>query len=133
MMPSGSLWRVLGLCLLSAGPQEGKEERYKVSISGTTVVLTCPEDLGSESIKWEKNGGLLPNEYGEQLFLDDFSEMENSGYYACYTSNSLEKNYLYLKARGQNKEKPPPVPNPDYEPIRKGQQDLYSGLNQRGI
>ncbi|KAM5317569.1 T-cell surface glycoprotein CD3 epsilon chain isoform 2-T2 [Glossophaga mutica] len=33
---------------------------------------------------------------------------------------------------GQNKERPPPVPNPDYEPIRKGQRDLYSGLNQRG-
>ena len=64
------------------------------------MVLTCPEDLGSESIKWERNGDLLPNEYGEQLFLDDFAEMENSGYYACYTSNSLEKNYLYLKARG---------------------------------
>ncbi|XP_060460858.1 T-cell surface glycoprotein CD3 epsilon chain [Panthera onca] len=203
MMPSGSLWRVLGLCLLSVGawgqednddpseppPQTSASARYKVSISGTTVVLTCPEDLGSESIKWERNGGLLPNEYGEQLFLDGFSEMEDSGYYACYTSNTLEKNYLYLKARvcqncmevdlmavaativadvcitlgllllvyywsknkkassvtmmrgpgaggrprGQNKEKPPPVPNPDYEPIRKGQQDLYSGLNQRGI
>ncbi|XP_042762266.1 T-cell surface glycoprotein CD3 epsilon chain [Panthera leo] len=203
MMPLGSLWRVLGLCLLSVGawgqednddpseppPQTSASARYKVSISGTTVVLTCPEDLGSESIKWERNGGLLPNEYGEQLFLDGFSEMEDSGYYACYTSNTLEKNYLYLKARvcqncmevdlmavaativadvcitlgllllvyywsknkkassvtmmrgpgaggrprGQNKEKPPPVPNPDYEPIRKGQQDLYSGLNQRGI
>lgn len=34
---------------------------------------------------------------------------------------------------GQSKERPPPVPNPDYEPIRKGQRDLYSGLNQRGV
>ncbi|XP_057605743.1 T-cell surface glycoprotein CD3 epsilon chain [Hippopotamus amphibius kiboko] len=37
------------------------------------------------------------------------------------------------RPRGQNKERPPPVPNPDYEPIRKGQRDLYAGLNQRGI
>lgn len=26
------------------------------------------------------------------------------------------------------KERPPPVPNPDYEPIRKGQRDVYDGL-----
>ncbi|XP_067603775.1 T-cell surface glycoprotein CD3 epsilon chain [Pseudorca crassidens] len=37
------------------------------------------------------------------------------------------------RPRGQNRERPPPVPNPDYEPIRKGQRDLYAGLNQRGI
>lgn len=127
-------------------------------------------------------------DYGKQLTVESFSEVEDSGYYACYTEDS-RKNYLYLKARvcencievdlmavvaiivadicltlgvlllvyywsksrkanampvmratgaggrtrGQSKEKPPPVPNPDYEPIRKGQQDLYSGLNQRGI
>ncbi|XP_069803266.1 T-cell surface glycoprotein CD3 epsilon chain [Dendropsophus ebraccatus] len=29
-----------------------------------------------------------------------------------------------------NKERPPPVPNPDYEPIKKRGQDLYDGLNQ---
>ncbi|XP_073441361.1 T-cell surface glycoprotein CD3 epsilon chain isoform X2 [Dendrobates tinctorius] len=29
-----------------------------------------------------------------------------------------------------NKERPPPVPNPDYEPIQKKRQDLYDGLNQ---
>ncbi|XP_074158355.1 T-cell surface glycoprotein CD3 epsilon chain isoform X2 [Sminthopsis crassicaudata] len=37
------------------------------------------------------------------------------------------------RTRGANKERPPPVPNPDYEPIRKGQRDLYAGLNQRAI
>ncbi|CAJ0930440.1 unnamed protein product, partial [Ranitomeya imitator] len=29
-----------------------------------------------------------------------------------------------------NKERPPPVPNPDYEPIQKKRQELYDGLNQ---
>ncbi|XP_075047553.1 T-cell surface glycoprotein CD3 epsilon chain isoform X2 [Mixophyes fleayi] len=29
-----------------------------------------------------------------------------------------------------NKERPPPVPNPDYEPIRKGKQEIYNGLNR---
>ncbi|XP_040281559.1 T-cell surface glycoprotein CD3 epsilon chain [Bufo bufo] len=29
-----------------------------------------------------------------------------------------------------NKERPPPVPNPDYEPIQKRRQDVYDGLNQ---
>ncbi|XP_066462132.1 T-cell surface glycoprotein CD3 epsilon chain isoform X2 [Eleutherodactylus coqui] len=28
-----------------------------------------------------------------------------------------------------NKERPPPVPNPDYEPIQKRRQDVYDGLN----
>ncbi|XP_038610147.1 T-cell surface glycoprotein CD3 epsilon chain isoform X2 [Tachyglossus aculeatus] len=37
------------------------------------------------------------------------------------------------RPRGPTKERPPPVPSPDYEPIRKGQRDVYSGLNQRGI
>ncbi|KAM4016561.1 T-cell surface glycoprotein CD3 epsilon chain isoform 2-T3 [Anomaloglossus baeobatrachus] len=29
-----------------------------------------------------------------------------------------------------NKERPPPVPNPDYEPIQKKRQEVYDGLNQ---
>ncbi|XP_077633432.1 T-cell surface glycoprotein CD3 epsilon chain [Crocuta crocuta] len=202
-MEQKNLWRVLGLCLLSVGawgqddsdssseetpPQSLPLIRYGVSISGDLVELTCPEDLRGDSIKWEKDGKDLPNQNDEQLRLEEFSETENSGYYACYTSSSQEKSYLYLKARvckncvevdlmavvaiivvdvcftlglllivyywsknrkansmtvmrgtgaggrprGQNKERPPPVPNPDYEPIRKGHQDLYSGLNQRG-
>ncbi|XP_053781233.1 T-cell surface glycoprotein CD3 epsilon chain isoform X2 [Desmodus rotundus] len=162
---------------------------YKVSISGTTVVLTCPKNLVSETISWEHNGE-PKTEQGDDLILEDFSEMKDSGYYACQSTSTSEKyhNYLYLKAKvcencmevdlaavaaiiivdicitlgllllvyywsknrktkakpvtrgvgagsrpgGQNKERPPPVPNPDYEPIRKGQRDLYSGLNQRG-
>ncbi|KAK2502456.1 hypothetical protein MC885_001409 [Smutsia gigantea] len=201
-MQSRNLWTVLGLCLLSDNEDSDEniheQKTYKVSISGTTVTLTCLEDSGSEEIKWAKDNVELPGPFNEkkQLELEDFSEVENSGYYVCYTSTSKEKNhYLYLKARvcescmevdlmavvtiiivdicitlgllllvyywsknrkakskpvtrgmgaggrprgktielGQNKERPPPVPNPDYEPIRKGQHDLYSGLNQRGI
>ncbi|XP_021552123.1 T-cell surface glycoprotein CD3 epsilon chain [Neomonachus schauinslandi] len=201
-MQSGNLWRILGLCLLSVGAwgQEETEEPtgestgsppekgYKVSISGTTVVLTCPEEVEGENLQWEMNGEKIPEANEKQLSLAEFSEVENSGYYACY-GDASKKNSLYLKARvcrncmevdvmavvaiiivdicitlgllllvyyysknkkanampvmrargtggktrGQNKERPPPVPNPDYEPIRKGQQDLYSGLNQRGI
>ncbi|XP_054988155.1 T-cell surface glycoprotein CD3 epsilon chain [Sorex araneus] len=37
------------------------------------------------------------------------------------------------RPRGQTKERPPPVPSPDYEPLRKGQKDVYSGLNHRGV
>lgn len=195
-MPSGKLWRILGLCLLSVGAwgQEGDFSHplktFKVSISGTRVELTCPEDPDSEPIKWEKNGLVLSNNEEEHLILDNFSEMKDSGHYTCYRgSPENSRNYLYLKARvcencmevdlmalagiimgdivltlgllllvyywsknrkakakpmtrgvgaggrpgGQNKERPPPVPNPDYEPIRKGQRDLYSGLNQRGL
>ncbi|TFK01959.1 T-cell surface glycoprotein CD3 epsilon chain [Platysternon megacephalum] len=35
--------------------------------------------------------------------------------------------------RGQKMVRPPPVPNPDYEPIRKGQREVYSGLQSRGF
>ncbi|XP_016010934.1 T-cell surface glycoprotein CD3 epsilon chain [Rousettus aegyptiacus] len=193
-MYSGNLWRVLGLCLLSVGAWG--QEAYEVSISGTKVTLTCPEEAGSEIIEWEKDNTKLNRDdeklyfEGNTLVLENFSEMDNSGFYSCYTSTSKnDRNFLYLKARvcencmevdlmavatiiivdicitfgllllvyywsknrkakakpvtrgvgtggkprGQNKERPPPVPNPDYEPIRKGQRDLYSGLNQRGI
>ncbi|NXD30265.1 CD3E protein, partial [Spelaeornis formosus] len=37
------------------------------------------------------------------------------------------------RPRGQKTQRPPPVPNPDYEPIRKGQRELYAGLQPRGI
>uniref|UniRef100_A0A2K5S274 T-cell surface glycoprotein CD3 epsilon chain n=1 Tax=Cebus imitator TaxID=2715852 RepID=A0A2K5S274_CEBIM len=90
-MQSGTRWRVLGLCLLSA---------YKVSISGTTVTLTCPWYDGHE-IKWLIND---QNKEGHEdhLLLEDFSEMEQSGYYACLpkeTPTEDASHYLYLKAR----------------------------------
>ncbi|NXN83944.1 CD3E protein, partial [Bombycilla garrulus] len=37
------------------------------------------------------------------------------------------------RPRGQRTQRPPPVPNPDYEPIRKGQREVYAGLGPRGI
>ncbi|NWX35907.1 CD3E protein, partial [Notiomystis cincta] len=37
------------------------------------------------------------------------------------------------RPRGQKMQHPPPVPNPDYEPIRKGQREVYAGLQSRGI
>ncbi|NWT58049.1 CD3E protein, partial [Erythrocercus mccallii] len=37
------------------------------------------------------------------------------------------------RPRGQKMQRPPPVPNPDYEPIRKGQRELYAGLAPRGL
>ncbi|XP_021564303.1 T-cell surface glycoprotein CD3 epsilon chain [Carlito syrichta] len=191
-MQSGTLWRVLGLCLLAVGAW-GKEDDfpqkpYKVSISGTRVVLVCPLEVDSK-IKWTKNGNKMSNYHEDHLIWEDFSEVENSGDYACSADNTEASHHIYLKARvcencievdvmavaiivivdicitlgllmlvyywsknrkskakpvtrragaggrpkGQKKERPPPVPNPDYEPIRKGQRDLYSGLNQRAV
>ncbi|XP_041269818.1 T-cell surface glycoprotein CD3 epsilon chain [Onychostruthus taczanowskii] len=37
------------------------------------------------------------------------------------------------RPRGQKMQRPPPVPNPDYEPIRKGQREVYAGLAPRGL
>ncbi|XP_012629082.2 T-cell surface glycoprotein CD3 epsilon chain [Microcebus murinus] len=107
-MQSGTVWRVLGLCLLSVGTwgQEDNEETdglmlkpYQVSISGTTVELTCPLDLESE-IHWEKNGKALSEYQNEkQLLWKEFSETEDSGYYTCYADSKKKNHYLYLKAR----------------------------------
>lgn len=76
---------------------------YKVSISGTDVVLTCPPAMLQGEIHWEKDNQEIKGENEEQLILKNFSEMENSGYYACYTgqkSNDVKSHYLYLRARG---------------------------------
>ncbi|KFP70982.1 T-cell surface glycoprotein CD3 epsilon chain [Acanthisitta chloris] len=40
---------------------------------------------------------------------------------------------LGTRPRGQKMQRPPPVPNPDYEPIRKGQREVYAGLESRGF
>ncbi|XP_006037440.2 T-cell surface glycoprotein CD3 epsilon chain [Alligator sinensis] len=37
------------------------------------------------------------------------------------------------RPRGQKMQRPPPIPNPDYEPIRKGQREVYAGLESRGF
>ncbi|XP_074383855.1 T-cell surface glycoprotein CD3 epsilon chain [Zonotrichia albicollis] len=37
------------------------------------------------------------------------------------------------RPRGPKMQRPPPVPNPDYEPIRKGQREVYAGLAPRAI
>ncbi|XP_007934782.1 T-cell surface glycoprotein CD3 epsilon chain [Orycteropus afer afer] len=118
MLP-GTLWVVLGLCLLSGGAWGQSENEdpsdfpspllscspvYKVSISGTTVELTCPDESGSKAIKWEHNGVAvstinIPEDSKDKLVLENFSEMEHSGYYTCYTDDSKKNHPLYLKAR----------------------------------
>ncbi|XP_012932021.1 T-cell surface glycoprotein CD3 epsilon chain [Heterocephalus glaber] len=107
-MQSSTLWRVLGLCLLSVGTwgQEDTDKtdnetpnQYRVSISGTRVVVTCFLDPSTDPIKWEKIDGEESGENDEQLIIENFSEVEHSGYYACYKSDSEKNHYLYLKAR----------------------------------
>ncbi|XP_026252126.1 T-cell surface glycoprotein CD3 epsilon chain [Urocitellus parryii] len=77
--------------------------QYKVSISGTDVILTCPQKILQGTINWERNEKKLEGENDEQLLLKNFSEMDDSGYYACYTPSEQKdkstRNYLYLRAR----------------------------------
>ena len=74
---------------------------YEVSISGNTVELTCPRESEGE-IQWKKNDEQMKGYTGKQLLLNNFSEMDNSGYYQCYTTegNKEAAHTLYLKARG---------------------------------
>lgn len=100
-----AFWSVLGLSLLVDGTWQDDlkdfdteaQKYYKVSISGTKIELTCP--LDSDNIKWEKNDKELSGEIDKQLTLSDFSEVEDSGYYACYTDTKKKDLYLYLKAK----------------------------------
>ncbi|KAM6158597.1 T-cell surface glycoprotein CD3 epsilon chain [Rhynchocyon petersi] len=84
--------------LLSCSPE------FKISISGTTVMLTCPMEAESEvkKIIWKKDDKEIQVETNKDnlLILENFSEVENSGYYTCYSEGSKqESSYLYLKAR----------------------------------
>uniref|UniRef100_A0A8P0T5G4 CD3 epsilon subunit of T-cell receptor complex n=1 Tax=Canis lupus familiaris TaxID=9615 RepID=A0A8P0T5G4_CANLF len=72
---------------------------FKVSISGTEVVVTCPDVFGYDNIKWEKNDNLVEGASNRELSQKEFSEVDDSGYYACYADSIKEKSYLYLRAR----------------------------------
>lgn len=94
----------LALLAFGAWGQEESEDSdtatqnpYKVSISGIIVELTCP--LDEDNIKWEKNGLELSGMNNKQLKMEKFSEMEDSGYYTCYSDPKQKNHYLYLKAR----------------------------------
>ncbi|XP_048196715.1 T-cell surface glycoprotein CD3 epsilon chain [Perognathus longimembris pacificus] len=90
----------VSLSRFSALPSPSSEyKEYEVSISGSRVTLTCPLDPESGSLKWEKKGVEHPGN-DDQLVVEPFSEMEDSGYYVCYySSDTLKKHYLYLKAK----------------------------------
>ncbi|EDL95346.1 CD3 antigen, epsilon polypeptide (predicted) [Rattus norvegicus] len=94
-MQWNAFWSILGLSLLAVGTCQ---EEYEVSISGTSVELTCPLE-NEDNLKWEKNDKVLPDKNEKHLVLEDFSEVKDSGYYVCYTESSRKNTYLYLKAR----------------------------------
>ncbi|XP_055278467.1 T-cell surface glycoprotein CD3 epsilon chain [Moschus berezovskii] len=102
-MQLGNLWQVLGLCLLLVGAwaqDDAEQKPYEISISGNTVELTCPTESENQ-IEWKKNGKEIHGQFGKQLLLVDFSEMDDSGYYQCFVpeGNSEDAHLLYLKAR----------------------------------
>ncbi|XP_059122860.1 T-cell surface glycoprotein CD3 epsilon chain [Peromyscus eremicus] len=94
---------LLGLLLVvgtrqddTENPDNEAQKYFKVSISGTRVELTCP--LESEVVSWKKNGQQVTNENDKLLVLENFSEVQDSGYYACHAETPSNA-YLYLKAR----------------------------------
>lgn len=109
-MRAGTLWRVLALWLLSVAAwgqedddhtDDSTRKLFTVSISGTRVVLTCPLEAEAGNIHWETDTKSLPDR-DKELDLENFSEMEDSGYYSCYTGTKDKKEnekILYLKAR----------------------------------
>ncbi|KAL9825921.1 T-cell surface glycoprotein CD3 epsilon chain [Geothlypis trichas] len=54
-------------------------------------------------------------------------------YYFCKGRKGRASSAGDSRPRGQKMQRPPPVPNPDYEPIRKGQREVYAGLAPRAI
>nr|XP_033775177.1 T-cell surface glycoprotein CD3 epsilon chain isoform X2 [Geotrypetes seraphini] len=187
MKPPG--WHPALLLTLLFWPE--KIQAVDVSISGTSVILTCP--LGSDTNKPNKitlkhKNSIFDHKEEKPFTLQNFDE-SNNGLYECTVSYEGNvpplKAKLYLKAKvcelcvemetwtvigilvadllitlgvilvvyycskskkggnegagshgskpkGYSKERPPPVPNPDYEPLKKGQREVYDGLNSRG-
>ncbi|NXL64969.1 CD3E protein, partial [Chordeiles acutipennis] len=54
-------------------------------------------------------------------------------YYFSKDRKGIASTSAGSRPRGQKMQRPPPVPNPDYEPIRKGQREVYAGLESRGF
>ncbi|NXL23236.1 CD3E protein, partial [Setophaga kirtlandii] len=52
-------------------------------------------------------------------------------YYFCKGRKGRASSAGDSRPRGQKMQRPPPVPNPDYEPIRRGQREVYAGLAPR--
>lgn len=75
-----------------------------VSISGTTVTLTCPADL-EDTIKWFKYGENEPVKTGEKFYIITPYTDKSSGFYFCsYEEESGGKNHhFYIKAKGKCK------------------------------
>ncbi|XP_073513155.1 T-cell surface glycoprotein CD3 epsilon chain isoform X7 [Phyllobates terribilis] len=100
---------------------EDRDHKFQVDITGLVVTITCPSGQNYIDDKEKKNQKTL-NENKNQKILENYSSDKN-GLHKC------NHDFLYLHAYG-NKELPPPVPNPDYEPIQKKRQEVYDGLNQ---
>ncbi|XP_026564794.1 T-cell surface glycoprotein CD3 epsilon chain [Pseudonaja textilis] len=49
-------------------------------------------------------------------------------YFCSQKQQALFRPGAPRRLQGQQTDQPPPVPNPDYEPIRKGQREVYAGL-----
>ncbi|XP_026536800.1 T-cell surface glycoprotein CD3 epsilon chain isoform X3 [Notechis scutatus] len=49
-------------------------------------------------------------------------------YFCSQKQQALFRPGAPRRLKGQQTDQPPPVPNPDYEPIRKGQREVYAGL-----
>ncbi|XP_028664312.1 T-cell surface glycoprotein CD3 epsilon chain-like [Erpetoichthys calabaricus] len=153
-----------------------------VSISDTTVILTCPWDDNTlkkwDGHKWNEEKSF--DENTKVFTFNSFTAHMNGLYFCESKGTSSSSHYLYIKVKVcegcvemdsmtaagviigdllvtlgvalmvyfwvQNKkgttnlgaggrpvrqDRPPPVPNPDYEPIRAAGRETYSGLNKR--
>ncbi|XP_034281042.1 T-cell surface glycoprotein CD3 epsilon chain [Pantherophis guttatus] len=54
-------------------------------------------------------------------------------YFCSQKQQALFKPGAPRRLQGQQADHPPPVPNPDYEPIRKGQREVYAGLEPQAF
>ncbi|XP_063166963.1 T-cell surface glycoprotein CD3 epsilon chain [Candoia aspera] len=54
-------------------------------------------------------------------------------YFCCKQQPTFFRAGTPGRQQGQQADGPPPVPNPDYEPIRKGQREVYAGLEPRAF
>ncbi|KFQ18986.1 T-cell surface glycoprotein CD3 epsilon chain, partial [Merops nubicus] len=126
---------------LSGTKKESKERKYVIeNHDSTPATVTCLSDSGNyemylnakvcancEELDALAVTGIITADLlitlGVLILVYYFSKNRKGGASASAGS----------RPRGQKMQRPPPVPNPDYEPIRKGQREVYAGLESRGF
>nr|CAB46435.1 CD3 epsilon chain [Acipenser ruthenus] len=132
--------------LVSSEGGEGEDQTGSVDVSGTSVTLTCPlivSDPGSTTWQYKEEKEKIPDTDVCETCVEvevvpmigiifaDLLVTAGVAILVYYWAQNRKGASAMAPARPGRQNRAPPVPNPDYEPIRTGNREVYSGLNKR--